>query len=342
MTLFEIRALTKIYGVTKIYGDRTVLDIPELDLEGGVIYALLGPNGSGKTTLLEILSLLLRPSTGTIRYLGKAVDFSANNLTALRREIVMVPQNPVLFTTSVYKNLEFGLKVRKVSRRERESLIQANLDLVGMGSFREADAHKLSGGETQRVAIARALACDPKVIFFDEPTSNVDVENQLAIERIMMEINRQKGISVLFTTHNLTQASRIAQRVVSLHEGKKAHSTFENIFSAEVVAAENGETVCLIQGRVRLRVNTEKTGIIRLAIDASGIGLMGEGERGEREDVFQGRLLQMTDENTHVRAVVDIGIPLSVLLLKSDVRKRPLMIGEQVRVHCPPTAIQIF
>ena len=103
MTLFEIR------GLTKVYGQRSVLDIPELDFERGEIYALLGPNGSGKTTLLEVLSLLLPPTAGTIRYLGRRIDFSANNLTALRREIVMVPQNPVLFTTSVYKNVEFDL-----------------------------------------------------------------------------------------------------------------------------------------------------------------------------------------------------------------------------------------
>ena len=99
--LFEIRNLTKVYG------RRTVLDIKELDFERGLIYALLGPNGSGKTTLLEILSLLNPPTTGTIRYNHRTVDSSENNLTTFRREIVMVQQNPVLFTTTVYKNLEF-------------------------------------------------------------------------------------------------------------------------------------------------------------------------------------------------------------------------------------------
>ncbi|MFC1581244.1 ABC transporter ATP-binding protein, partial [Thermodesulfobacteriota bacterium] len=332
MTLFEIR------GLTKVYGQRTVLDIPELDFERGEIYALLGPNGSGKTTLLEILSLLLPPTAGTIRYLGRNVDFSANNLTVLRREIVMVPQNPVLFTTSVYKNVEFGLRIRNIPRDERNSIIEANLDLVGMGRFRDAEAHKLSGGETQRVAIARALTCSPNVIFFDEPTSNVDVENQLAIERIMAEINAQKGISVIFTSHNLTQASKIAHRVVSLYEGQKAASVFENIFSGEIIAAENGEKVCLVQDRVKLHLTTERTGAVRLSIDSSRIRILDEQETGLEKNVFSGEFLQLTDEDGHIRAIVDIGIPLSIILSKSDLKDKHLYIGEKVTFHCPPDA----
>lgn len=336
MTLFEIR------GLTKVYGQRSVLDIPELDFERGAIYALLGPNGSGKTTLLEILSLLLPPTTGTIRYLGRDIDFSANNLTAMRREIVMVPQNPVLFTTSVYKNVEFGLRIRDIPRDERENIITANLDLVGMGRFRDAEAHKLSGGETQRVAIARALTCSPNVIFFDEPTSNVDVENQLAIEKIMTEINTQKGISVIFTSHNLPQASKIAHRVVSLYEGQKSASVFENIFSGEIVDAENGEKICLVQDRVELCLTTARTGNVRLAIDSTRIRILVEQETGLEKNVFKGKFLQLTDEDGHIRAIVDIGIPLSVILPKSFLKDKPLTIGEGVTLHCPPDAIQIF
>ena len=125
--LFEIRNLTKVYG------DRAVLNISELDFEKGTIYALLGPNGSGKTTLLEILSLLLAPTAGMIKYNNKRVDFTTNNLTAFRREIVMVQQNPVLFTTTVFKNLDYGLKIRKIPKGERLKMIMDSLEMVGMG-----------------------------------------------------------------------------------------------------------------------------------------------------------------------------------------------------------------
>jgi tungstate transport system ATP-binding protein len=337
MMLFEIR------GLTKVYGDRVVLDIPDLDFERGVIYALLGPNGSGKTTLLEIMSLLLPPTTGSIWYLGRSIDFSANNMTALRREIVMVPQNPVLFSTSVFKNVEFGLKIRGIPRGERERIVEANLDLVGMGRFRDAEAHRLSGGETQRVAIARALACSPRVIFFDEPTSNVDVENQLAIEQIMTEINAQKEISVIFTSHNLTQASRIAHRVVSLYEGQKSVPVFENIFSAEVSGdARDGDKVCLIQDRVTLYCKTERAGNVRLAIDSAKVLILDEEEAGSKKNIFKGKILQLTDENGHIRAIADIGVPLSILLSKAELKDTPLPIGEEITIHCPRDAIRIF
>ncbi|MFZ7110213.1 MAG: energy-coupling factor ABC transporter ATP-binding protein [Desulfatiglandales bacterium] len=334
--LFEVRKITKSYG------ERTVLDIPELDFAGGLIYALLGPNGSGKTTLLEILSLLLPPSTGTIRYNGRIVDFSGNHLFQVRREVVMVHQNPILFSTSVYKNLEFGLRIRSIPKNERKKVIDESLDLVGMGPFAQAEAHRLSGGETQRVAIARALACSPKVIFFDEPTASVDVENQNAIENILTNINVQRRISIIFTSHNLVQATRLSHQVISLFDGRKVPATFENLFSGEIIGEERGHNVCLIHDRVRLRVDTEKRGNVRLSIDPLKVTLCAEQDPACEDNVFLGRLVQLSDENMFVRAVVDIGIPLNLLVPKTDLNDKPLNVGGNAKVLCPPDAVQIF
>jgi len=334
--LFEVRDLTKVYE------DRTVLDIPELGFEKGIIYALLGPNGSGKTTLLEILSLLNPPTTGSIRYNRSNIDFTGNRLTTHRREIVMVQQNPVLFTTTVYKNLEFGLKIRGIQKKERERIIEKSLDLVGMRDFMDAEAYKLSGGETQRVAIAQALACSPKVMFFDEPTSNVDIENQIAIERILIEINTQEEISVIFTTHNLIQASKLSRRVISLFEGRVAPSIFENIFSGKTIREEDGHKSCLIQNTIKLLINTEKTGDIRLSIDPSKIKILTDQDIHTEKNIHKGRLIQLTDEQDLVRAVVDIGIPLNILLPKHELKDRPVYIGDEVGVFCPVDGFRIL
>ena len=334
--LFEIRDLIKVYG------ERTVLDIPELDFEKGIIYSLLGPNGSGKTTLLEILSLLNPPTTGSIRYNKMNIDFTGNDLTSLRREIVMVRQNPVLFTTTVYNNLEFGLKIRGISKRDREKIVEESLDLVGMRDFMAAEAHKLSGGETQRVAIAQALACSPKVMFFDEPTANVDMENQITIERIMAGINSQKNISVIFTTHNLVQASKLSRRVISLFEGRIASSIFENIFSGKIVRDKDGQTSCVIQDKIRLLAETEETGNVRLSIDPQKVKIWTGRDTRPEMNMFKGRLIQLTDEIELVRAIADIGIPLNILLPKDEVRKKPLFIGDEVDIFCPIEGIQII
>ena len=334
--LFEIQDLTKVFG------ERTVLDIPNLDFEKEIIYSLLGPNGSGKTTLLEILSLLSPPTSGRIRYNARDVVFTENNLTPLRREIVMVQQNPVLFTTTVYKNLEFGLRIRGMTKKEREEIIKESLDLVGMRDFMNAEAHKLSGGETQRVAIARALACSPKVMFFDEPTANVDVEHQIAIERIMTEINTQNKISVIFTTHNLSQASKLSSKVISLFEGRLVPSIYENIFSGKILQDEDGNRVCWIQDKIGLVIETDKSGDARLSIDPRKIEIMGHQHIQRGKNIFKGRLIQLTHEHDHIRVVVDIGIPLNILLSMEQPRNEPLLIGDEVEVFCPYDGIQIF
>ncbi|MBW2028453.1 MAG: ATP-binding cassette domain-containing protein [Deltaproteobacteria bacterium] len=334
--LFEIKDLTKVYG------NRTVLDIPELSFEKGIVYSLLGPNGSGKTTLLEILSLLAPPTTGVVRYNGSPIDFLSNNLTALRREIVMVQQNPVLFTTTVYKNLDFGLKVRGVPKAKRRRLIEEALDLVGMRGFIHAEANRLSGGETQRVAIARAIVCSPKVILFDEPTSNVDAENQSAIESILAGIHSQKQVSVIFTTHNLTQASRLSQRIISLFEGRAVPSLFENIFSVNLPPGNEQFKSCLIQDTIKVSVKTNKIGSAKLSIDPRLIQLEEQPAKDNRRNSFNGRVTQLAEEKDHARIVVDIGITLHVLTREDVYRSRPFLVGDKVTVSCPDESIQVL
>ncbi|HJX34181.1 MAG TPA: ATP-binding cassette domain-containing protein, partial [Desulfatiglandales bacterium] len=220
--------LYKINNMTKSYDGRTVLDIKDISIEKGKVIGLLGPNGSGKTTLMEILAFLLEPASGELWYEDSRVNFSGGKLIDLRRRVVLVQQQPILFTTTVFNNVELPLKIRKIDKQERPGIVEEFLTLVGMEGFRDAKAHKLSGGETQRVAIAQALACSPEVILLDEPTGSVDVENRIIIERIMRDINREKGISVIFTTHDMVQASRLADEIVFLFDGKVAESIYEN------------------------------------------------------------------------------------------------------------------
>ncbi|MEE9419919.1 MAG: ATP-binding cassette domain-containing protein [Desulfatiglandaceae bacterium] len=334
--------LYEVKDLKKTYGDRTVLDIPELILERGIIYSLLGPNGSGKTTLLEILALLVPPKTGEIRYENTRIDFIGDNLTSLRREIVMVQQDPVLFTTSVYKNLEFGLKIRGVSKRERGMLIRESLDLVKMHDFVDAEAHKLSGGETQRVAIAQALVCSPKVMLFDEPTSSVDAESQIDIENIIREINSQKEISVMFTTHNLTQASRLSYKVISLFEGRIAPQRFQNIFNGRITTDGHGNRSCLIHDKIKLPVRTDKTGDVKLSIDPMKIMIFPDQGPGPEENIFVGRVIQMIYEHDGVRAIADIGVPLNIILSRKEVKDRHLCVGDDLRISCPSDATEIL
>ena len=221
----------EISQLTKVYGNRTVLDIPTLKIEKGSIYALLGPNGAGKTTLLNILGLLESPTTGDIIYQSQPVQFSEPYLQPLRKVIVMVEQHPILFTTTVYKNLEFGLKIRRIPKKERDLIIEESLDLVGLRHFIQSPAHRLSGGETQRVAIARGLAVNPQVLLCDEPTSSVDAENQVAIINILRQVNDIKKITIVFTTHDRSQVNSLAHRILFLDHGKLSIDNGDNLFN---------------------------------------------------------------------------------------------------------------
>ena len=338
-----------IYTVSdliKIYGSRTVLDIPYLEIEKEQIYALLGANGAGKTTLLNILGLLAAPTAGRIQYRSRPVNYSESALQSLRKEVVLVDQHPILFTTTVFKNLEFGLKIRKIDKTERVRIIDESLDLVGMREFSNAPAQHLSGGETQRVAIARALALSPRVFLCDEPTSSVDVENQNIIITILRRINEIKKISVLFTTHDRSQAARLAHHTIVLNQGRLVPTMYENIFRGVLKTDPSGQPQCVIQDKMHLSIMAdqviEKREAFSVFIDPEKIAPLKPSEDPSTPDELQGRVVQMTEENGKVRIVVDAGVWIALLISKKHYQKIGFMVGEIVNLNIPPEAIHLI
>jgi len=332
----------RVKDLIKTYGGRTVLNLEDISLEGGKVHGIIGPNGAGKTTFLEVLAFLLPPTSGEVWFGEERVDFSGLKLIRLRQRVVMVQQKPILFTTTVYNNVEFPLKIRGRPGPERERTVNELLDLVGMENFRDAKAHRLSGGETQRVAIAQALACSPEVILMDEPTASVDVENQINIERIIREINRKKGISVIFTTHDMIQASRMADEIVFMFEGKAADSIHENIFSGRIETDPGGDKYCVIREGLRVGLRTGRTGQVRMAINPGRVVINRDGGEISNENNFKGRLMQLTYEKGRVRALIDIGVPLSVLIPEEAVNDLNLVMGEMVWLSIPQGSIEVF
>lgn len=213
-------ALYELQGISRRYHGRTVLDIARLQLKPGRIYALTGPNGAGKSTLLRLLAFLEAPAAGSLFFRGQEVNFaSRRSLLALRRRVVLVDQHPVAFSTTVAKNIEFGLKIRKIPKDERTRLVSTVLKTVGLNQYCHGPATDLSGGETQRLALAQALAIQPEVLLCDEPTANVDVANQEIILSVLAQLNRDLGISILFTTHDAKQAEALAHQRLHLEQG---------------------------------------------------------------------------------------------------------------------------
>ena len=340
----NVFSLTRI---TRTYGSRTVLDIPNLDIKSNRIYSLLGPNGAGKSTLLNILGFLEKPTTGQINFYSRAVGFNESEMQQLRREVVLVDQHPILFTTSVYKNLEFGLKIRGIAPDKRKHLIEETLDLVGMRAFMHAPAYQLSGGETQRVALARGVALSPKVLLCDEPTSSVDVENQATIVNILRHINETKNITVIFTTHDRSQAAGLAHHILVLNQGRLVPTTYENIFSGKLHKDRNGQPHCRIHDNISLALDPEQAvkeiNQVRLFIDPAKIAIADNDDSVSNPlDTARGRLVQLMAENNHIRMVVDAGILFTLLMDRSRYRVKQPLVGDMLTLVFPPEAIQVL
>jgi len=338
--------LYEISQLTKVYGTRIVLDIPFLEIEKSRIYALIGPNGAGKTTLLNILAFLDPPTGGTICYRSQPVQQPGADLQTLRKSVVMVDQHPIMFTTTVYRNLEFGMKIRGWSSKERERIIAESLDLVGMRDFTGAPAHQLSGGETQRVALARALALSPDVFLCDEPTSGVDVENQNIVVNILRTINAEKKISVVFTTHDRSQANALAQDILVLDRGRIIPAAHENIFSGTLEQVNHSGYRFVLPNGMAFDVPVSqvkgRSGSARVFLDPAGIEIVKIEENVDRSSSLGGRIVSITAENEKIRLAVNTGVSINILLSVDDYRSKKVMVGDNVKVVASPGSIHIL
>jgi tungstate transport system ATP-binding protein len=206
--------LYHLRDVVKRYGERTVLRVPELQIQEAETLALIGPSGAGKSTLLRLLGLLEPPSHGIISYADLPVNGSIPQ--ELRREIILMFQRPLLLDTSVQRNVAFGLQIRGIRDDRR---VSEALELVGLGGMENARARTLSGGERQRVSLARALIVRPMVLLLDEPTAHLDPHNVAVIERSITALHQEHGTTIVIATHNLHQARRLAARTAMLLDG---------------------------------------------------------------------------------------------------------------------------
>ena len=219
MPLVSLRGIRKDYllGRTVVPALRGV----DLDVEPGEFTVVMGPSGSGKTTLLNIIGCLDRPTAGTCTIDGQAIgerDF--DELAELRnRRIGFIFQSfnliPVL---NVLENVEFPVLIRGRRGPELDRRVRAIATEVGLAPFLKHRPDELSGGQRQRVAIARALVTEPRLVLADEPTANLDSVTSEQIIDLMLELNRESGVTFLFSTHD-PHVTRHARRVVRLADG---------------------------------------------------------------------------------------------------------------------------
>ncbi|GAB5601642.1 ABC transporter ATP-binding protein [Thermus sp. FJN-A] len=204
-------------------GENPVLKGVDLEVFPGEIVALLGPSGSGKTTLLRAVAGLVRPTGGRIR-LGREVFFDGDKgafLPPERRSLGLVFQSYALWPhRTVYENVAYGLRLRRVPEREVRERVLGLLDRLGLTGLERRYPGALSGGQQQRVSLARALAYDPKLLLLDEPLSNLDAKLRDQARVWLRETLKATGKAALFVTHDQAEAMAMADRIALLNEGR--------------------------------------------------------------------------------------------------------------------------
>lgn len=205
-----------LHGIQHEYGDRTVVDIPTLEVVEGEVLAIVGPSGAGKSTLLRLLNFLEAPTAGAMTFGGHAVP--KDPPLEMRRRVTTVFQRPVLLNRSCRENLVFGLRLR--DRAPDPGIVDEWIFRLGLEDLADAPARTLSGGEAQRVALARALLVGPDALLLDEPTSNLDPHNISRIEQLIASERDERRTTIVLVTHNVHQARRLADRVALMISGR--------------------------------------------------------------------------------------------------------------------------
>lgn len=206
-----------VEDLSKVYGQRTVLDHISFEVRSGEFLSILGPSGCGKTTILRLLMGLLEPNTGRIQKDGR--DITA--CSPAERGMGIVFQNYALFENmTVQRNVEYALRFHKETRDQVSEIAAGLLRRVGLWELRDRKPGKLSGGQQQRVAIARTLALNPDVILFDEPMSALDVDTRLALRREIKDIQKEYGSTMIYITHDQEEAFALSDRIMVMEAGR--------------------------------------------------------------------------------------------------------------------------
>ena len=240
----------KIEDVEFGYTSRPVLKDICLELPPAEMLGVVGPNGAGKSTIIRCLNNILAPRKGTILLDGEEIKKMCR--LDIAKKIGYVPQSTAqVFSATVFDTVLMGRRphLSWQSGKKDEKIVLDTLEMLNIIEIAMSDINELSGGQQQKVFIARALAQEPEVLLLDEPTSNLDIRHQLEVMNIIQNLVREKGIAVVMAIHDLNLASRYAEKVIMMHDGK----VFSAGIPAAVFTAENIEQVY----RVKAKVNND-------------------------------------------------------------------------------------
>ncbi|MBC7476706.1 MAG: ABC transporter ATP-binding protein [Pseudorhodobacter sp.] len=325
-------AVLDIRDVTKSFGTTTAVERFNLTVADGELVCLLGPSGSGKSTLLRMIGGFETATSGVISIDGEDVT----RVPPEKRPTGMVFQSHALWThMNVFKNLAFGLKLRKLPQAEIRDRVEAVLEQVGLAGYGQRQTDQLSGGQQQRVALARSLVLEPKILLLDEPFASLDQHLRERLREEVRDLQQRLKITTLFVTHGQDEALALADRIVVLRNGRSEQIDPPDVVyrapATPFVAGFIG-TMNLIDGQVQAGVFRHPgldlnmpvaDGPATLAVRPESLGIIAAADAAAT-------IHRVTDYGTH--AIVDIDLADGV---------RPKAMVPDARLWAPETRVAL-
>ena len=268
--------------IVKRYGSHEVIPKLNLKVREGEFFTLLGPSGCGKTTLLRMVAGFNSIEGGTISFNDKVI----NDLPAGKRNIGMVFQNYAVFPhMSVQKNVEFGLKNRKIPKDEIDRRVAEVLKAVKIDGLKDRMPQNMSGGQQQRIALARAIVIEPDVLLMDEPLSNLDAKLRIEMREVIKELQHNVGITTIYVTHDQEEAMAVSDRIAVMKDGviqqvgtpRNIYHRPANIFVATFIGSSN-----IVKG---VLTRTEKEDILQIGDYCMTLGNVKKDKKPGSEEV---------------------------------------------------------
>ncbi|HOM96254.1 MAG TPA: ABC transporter ATP-binding protein [Methanofastidiosum sp.] len=349
--------MIRVKDISNNWGEFELKNV-SLEVKQGEYFVILGPTGSGKTLLLELIVGLYIPNKGKIFIEGKDITYEVPE----KRNLGFLYQDYSLFPHfSVRKNIEYGMKLRNMSKTEIENKLKELSKMFKIQNLMHRDVTTLSGGEQQRVALARALATNPKVLLLDEPFSALDENTKANLISEMKELHRKEGITFIHVTHSQEEAMILADRIGIIMNGTIAQIgtpeeifykpktkeiarfvKIENIWEGKVIEKRNEEIVIEIKGKKIVAISNHfKVGDeVRLIIRPEDV-VIGEGNTSAR-NVFKGVVSDVIKHGFYNIVRVDCGFQVEAAVTKQSIENLNIKEGKNIDIFFKATSIQVI
>ena len=328
-----------------------------LQVEDSEYFVILGPSGSGKTMLLELIAGMWPIDSGKIYMDNQDITMFPPE----KRGIGFVYQNYMLFPhKTVFENIAFGLKVKKVAKEEIKTRVNEMMDLLKISHLADRLPRTLSGGEQQRTALARALIIYPKILLMDEPLSALDRKTRDELMQELKEIHRKFDVTLVHVTHNFDEALMLADRIAIMRNGEISQvGTSTEIFRhpadkfvADFVGAENiiegiakkdGAKITIVDtGNISIYSTEQNEGHVHITVRPEDIILSTQKVETSARNVFKGQIREIVDTGALIKLTIDVGEPLVVFLTRQSFLDMELNIGKSVWTYFKATAVHVF